>query len=387
MNKEKQLIVVLGMHRSGTSTLTRGLQVLGVSLGEQLMPPTPGNNAKGFWEDVDLNALNIEILQAIGSAWFHLASIEAAQVEELHHKGYFLRAVNLLEEKINGTQIFGFKDPRVAKLLPFWKEVFSHCQFKVNYLLAIRNPLSVAKSLAKRDNFSPEHSYLLWLGHTLESLNSSVGKLRLLVDYDRLMQSPDKELTRISKAFGLKINALELENYKNEFLDQDLRHTKYPLEDLSLDNSCPALVREIYSILLLAASEQTLFEGDDLQSLVSQWLAEFERLKPSLLLVDGLLLEKSIVIDSVTERNNQIANLNQTISERDNQIANLNQTINECDNQVANLNQTISEYNNQIANLQEQIQAFINSRSWKLTKPVRLIGHLMLFFKKFLLSR
>jgi hypothetical protein len=58
-----RLIVVLGMHRIGTSVITRGLQVLGVELGNRLMPPFEGNNAKGFWEDVDINDLNIEMLR------------------------------------------------------------------------------------------------------------------------------------------------------------------------------------------------------------------------------------------------------------------------------------------------------------------------------------
>ena len=73
--KPQRLIVVLGMHRSGTSAMTRGLQVMGVDLGDRMMPPVAGNNAKGFWEDIDLNALNIEMLQAFTlSVWREVPS-------------------------------------------------------------------------------------------------------------------------------------------------------------------------------------------------------------------------------------------------------------------------------------------------------------------------
>src|SRR5882724_9597278 len=58
----QRLIVVLGMHRSGTSAMTRALQAMGVELGSRLMPPVEGENDKGFWEDLELNALNIEVL-------------------------------------------------------------------------------------------------------------------------------------------------------------------------------------------------------------------------------------------------------------------------------------------------------------------------------------
>lgn len=66
-DKNNQLIVVLGMHRSGTSAITRGLQVLGVELGDQLMPGAVGDNEKGYWEDSDPNAWKIELLQTLGN--------------------------------------------------------------------------------------------------------------------------------------------------------------------------------------------------------------------------------------------------------------------------------------------------------------------------------
>ncbi len=49
------LIVVLGMHRSGTSVLTRAMETLGANLGSRLMPAAAGNNDKGFFEDIDVN--------------------------------------------------------------------------------------------------------------------------------------------------------------------------------------------------------------------------------------------------------------------------------------------------------------------------------------------
>ena len=58
-------IPVLGMHRSGTSALTRSLLTLGVDLGGHLMEPMPEINAKGFWEDMDIYQLDEEMLRAV----------------------------------------------------------------------------------------------------------------------------------------------------------------------------------------------------------------------------------------------------------------------------------------------------------------------------------
>ncbi|MDD5410515.1 MAG: glycoside hydrolase family 99-like domain-containing protein [Methylobacter sp.] len=357
--KNNKLIVVLGMHRSGTSAITRALQVMGVELGDRLMQSFEGNNSKGFWEDVDLNTLNMEMLSALGSDWYHLAPIEPSDVEFLRKEGYFLRATVLLRQKVSSTSIFGFKDPRVAKLLPFWKEVFSHCQFDVSYVMTVRHPLSVVQSLAKRDIIEAGQSYLLWFVHVITSLISSAGDKRVLVDYDRLMQSPDHELNRMAKHLDLEINPTELQIYKTEFLDQGLRHTVYDLNDLLLDDACPPIVREVYAALLDVASEKIKFDDLELQDKIVRWSDEFERLRSPLLLVDELLAQKMAGMLTVGERDKQVANLYQTLGERDGQIASLNQSVAERDGQIASLYQTLSERDGQIASL-HQAEANLN---------------------------
>jgi len=436
--EKKRIVVVLGMHRSGTSAIARALQVMGVGLGDRMMPPFEGNNAKGFWEDIDLNALNIEILNAIGSDWRYVAAIEPGDVEILRKQGYFLRAVELLRQKVGKLSIFGFKDPRVAKLLPFWKDVFSHCQLDVSCVLTVRHPLSVARSLAKRDDIEAAQSHLLWLGHVIASLTGSAGNKRVLVDYDCLMQSPEHELNRIARHLDLEIDPAELQSYKAEFLDQGLRHTVYDLNDLSLDDVCPPIVREVYTDLLDVASEKTKLDGLELQNKLVGWSDEFKRLRSPLLLVDKLLAQKALATQAVVERDGQIGSLNQTVSERDGQIGSLNQTVSERDGRIADLNQTaanltqalterevqisslnqsVVEYHGQIANLNQavveregqigslnqaiselegqiaalnqavderdrQIGVYIaernhifNSTSWRITKPLRFFRH------------
>lgn len=351
--KNNRLIVVLGMHRSGTSAITRGLQALGVELGDRLMPPVEYDNAKGYWEDVDLNALNIEILSVLGSDWHHLAPIKPGDVEILRNKGYFLRAVELLRQKTSDTPTFGFKDPRVAKLLPFWKEVFCHCQVDVSYVLAVRHPLSVAKSLAKRDGFDLEKGYLLWQGHVLASLSNTEGIKRVLVDYDRLMQAPGRELSRIANALDLEINSAELKTYSAEFLDTSLRHTCYDLADFLLNDACPPLVRETYATLLDVAADRLQIENPALQQQVARWENEFDRIRSTMHWADRILADRdSQLVSLKVQHDVQIANLNQVVSDRDGQIASLIQ---------------------QITSLGQTIDALRHSTSWRVTAPLRWV--------------
>ena len=235
--EQKRLFVVLGMHRCGTSVITRALQVMGVHLGTRLMSHDAGNNDKGFWEDIDINALNVEMLNALNNDWHHLSLIKQEDLELLKRDGFFLCATELVRQKTINTHIFGFKDPRISKLLPFWKEVFNYCKCDVSYILAVRHPISVALSLAKRNGIDMEKSHLLWLIHMVKSISGIIGCNYIVVDYDKLIQDADHELGRMAKKFHLKINLAELEIYKSEFLDNSLRHTMFSYDDLILSFS------------------------------------------------------------------------------------------------------------------------------------------------------
>ena len=410
----RRVIVVLGMHRSGTSAITRGLQVLGASLGENLMPPAVDNNEKGFFEDIEINALNIQALHAIGSEWFYLVPITSHDVQFLRENGYILQAVELLRKKIESANIFAFKDPRIAKISLFWNQVIEHLQLDVSYVIALRHPLSVVKSLEKRDGFFPEHSYFLWLDHVLESLRGSTGKSRVLIDYDRLIKSPDIELSRLADAFHLHVNHIELEDYKNNFLDPALRHTVYSPEDLLLDAACPPIVYEVFTKLLGVASGEVSIDDPSLQREIAALIAEFDRLKTIFKLVDKQHNKIATLGQAVAERDGQIATLGQAVAERDGQIATLGQAVAERDGQITGLeNETelskvqyqdiqkkLNEASKKIENLHAAIQSekesnaclnnaifnLVESKSWKVTAPMRKILSEFYAFRSFLLA-
>lgn len=289
------------MHRSGTSIITRGLQTMSVELGNRLLPPQD-DNITGFWEDVDINKFNIEMLHILGKDWHFLTPVRQSDVKILRQKGYIQRAVELLQEKTSEVDIFGFKDPRVAKLILFWKEVFTYGEFDVSYVLPIRNPLSVFKSLEKRHGFDREKSSLLWLEHVIVSLTGTLGKTCILVDYDHFVQSPNTELMKIEKGLDLRIDPIELEKFKAEFLDKNLRHTVYQLDDLNLNNLIPPLVRDIYLTLLNVSTGNVLFTDTSLQAKIFQWENKFSRLTPVYILIDKLDAKAERITTQPAER-------------------------------------------------------------------------------------
>lgn len=304
-----KLVVVLGMHRSGTSAITRSLKVMDINLGDNLIPAKEESNPKGFWEDREVNALNIRMLLALETDWHRLAPIEQGDVELLNRKGYFIGAVALLFQKTRDMPVFGLKDPRMAKLLPFWKPVMAKCQLDARYVITLRHPLSVVRSLECRDGFDARHGYFLWLGHVIASLSGTVGCNRVLVDYDRLMQSPEFEVNRIAESLECEIDPTELRIYQYEFLDKNLRHTVYGLDELQNDEACPPLVREMYNTLLDVASDKLNLADPELQKRITSWSEEFERMKVLLILADKLTT-------GLAERNGQLMAFKRSISWR-----------------------------------------------------------------------
>jgi GT2 family glycosyltransferase/glycosyltransferase involved in cell wall biosynthesis/SAM-dependent methyltransferase len=336
-----RLIVVLGMHRSGTSAVTRALQVMNVELGDKLMPAADGDNPKGFFEDTDIYALNVEMLQTLHIDWYSLAPIEDHDVANLRKMGYFIRAVELLKSKCAEKPVWAFKDPRIAKILPFWKAVFDHCQFAVSYVVTVRHPRSVAKSLAKRNGFDLEKGYLLWLEHLTTIISFTQEHSCAYVDYDQLVESPAIQVRRLAKALGLKINSAEFDRYKSEFLDSSLRHSIYTVNDLGSDNSCPPLVQEIYVALLEVANQSTM--GSLEKPKVARWVAEFARLNSMLSYLDRVYSQNASRVQELGKLTQQVTSLNAETMARGQWGLDLDKVIAERDSQIVELNRTLAD--------------------------------------------
>ncbi len=308
------LTVVLGMHRSGTSAITRALKVFDIQLGDRLMQAGP-DNERGFWEDIDINALNMEILSAIASGWDHTLPIEPEKFVQLEKSEYFSRAVNLLCLKTENSNQFAFKDPRLAKLLPFWKSVFSFCGFKVRYVISLRNPLCVCRSLKERDGFEHGKSYALWLGHVISSLQETHDAPRILIDYDLLMDQTSVELDRISHAFSIS----EIEEYRAEyskgFLAKQLRHSTATCDDVSADPQSFPMVLEVYQELSAVARGEVSLNDEYLADKLVQWESEYNRMTSVFCLIDQLSSQKTLLSQQLQA---QKAYMQQLLQERNN---------------------------------------------------------------------
>lgn len=220
-------IVVLGMHRSGTSALTGVLSRCGVPLGLKLYDGHTGINDKGYFENARLADLNDDLLLAIGSCWHDFLELPAEWWKQPKLEPFRRAMGAALNREFGRCDLWAIKDPRLCRLLPWWQSLLSESRWRAIYALLIRQPLEVAASLQKRDRFSRKRGVLLWVDYTLQSLLWTQSCPRVLVTFDELMTDPVATATKILELVEPKQRPVPASRYREllkGFLDQGLRH-------------------------------------------------------------------------------------------------------------------------------------------------------------------
>ena len=188
-------VLVLGMHRSGTSAITGLLRLLGLWAGEEEdFPPADEHNPAGYWEHRGIWSVDEAILHALGVSWSDVADFDlSAQGTELAAR-FGERAREVVRE-LDRHGPWVIKDPRLCLLFPFWRPILAD-PFCV---LIYREPLPVARSLAARDGIPLPCGIALWEKYTRDALASTRGLPRVLISHQELMDHPAATLHRLQR--------------------------------------------------------------------------------------------------------------------------------------------------------------------------------------------
>ena len=202
---QRHLLLVLGMHRSGTSALCGALAKSGAVPGVHLMPPT-ADNPEGYWECAPVVGMNDELLKRLGARWDSVVALPADWTSLPSVEALRADAADIIAAEFGETRFAVLKDPRLCRLLPFWRDVLGEAGFTLSAALLVRRPMEVAASLARRDQFAPEKSLALWFDHLVDAERNSRGLPRATLAYDALLADAAAALARVcdDAAFPLK---------------------------------------------------------------------------------------------------------------------------------------------------------------------------------------
>ncbi len=247
---KSRAIFVLGMHRCGTSALTRCLGLLGAELGSELIAPA-GDNPTGFWEDARFLSINQRLTALLGEEGDRWAEHSAPLEVPLGSpavRALIAEAVGEIERRFAFSVWWAVKDPRTLRALPFWEEVVSQAGVRLEPVVAVRHPLACAQSLARRNELSESRSLLLWLSQYLAHWPRIAARPFVAVDYDRLLEEPERELRRLGQRLGLPWRKGAAEEARG-FLRPDLRHARFAPGELRNRPDAAPLVVETFEAL------------------------------------------------------------------------------------------------------------------------------------------
>ena len=245
----RKAILVLGMHRSGTSALTAVLGFLGCDLPELLMPAGP-ENEKGFFESNRVTPLNEKILASAGSIWFDWSPIHSNWFQSPEAAQFHDQAIEVLHQEFGTSELFVLKDPRICRLLPFWLKVLEADDCQPLIIHIFRAPSEVAASLAKAQSREPQSTLLLWLRHVLDAEANTRGRPRMFTNYDTLMDNWETVATQFPEVFGVELprDAKQAAPEVTDFLTPSLRHFTYADSSSNMD-ALPEWVSQVYAIM------------------------------------------------------------------------------------------------------------------------------------------
>ena len=271
----RNCLLVLGMHRSGTSALAGVLAKLGAYPGSSLMPAHEDINPKGFWEHEEIVRLHDDLLAMLDAAWDDecpladrwWANPAVVPVRE--------ELIALLKRDFCDQPLWVVKDPRLCHLLPLWRDIFNEVACTPSYVHVLRDPGEVAKSLNRRDRMPVEKACLLWASSMLDAEYQTRAGHRVFVKYRDLLTDWRSTVADIAEKLSLYWPNAPREATQpiDEFLTPGLRHYREgePLPDHPATHLARAAFHELAGSVSPSELDRLRTEVDKLTRLVCPW--------------------------------------------------------------------------------------------------------------------
>jgi hypothetical protein len=253
---ETTVICTLGMHRSGTSLVSRMLNLLGVHLGpHQVVSRAGEDNPKGYWEHLPLALVNDEIMARFGGRWDEPPAFPVSWQRDPRLADLYGEARRLMTEDFAAAPLWGWKDPRTCLTLPFWQDLIG----SMRYVICVRSPRAVMASLACRDGMKAEKAERLWLAHMQSGLAHTSGQFRIFVFYEDLIHDWAPELRRLAAFVGRSDSGEDpgVHASVGAFFEKELCHHRMSMEDLMGDERISFATKGLYLSVRAYSSNET----------------------------------------------------------------------------------------------------------------------------------
>ena len=234
------VICIIGMHRSGTSMVARLLHQCGLYLGpeDQLLGPSSGNE-DGHFEHTGFLTIDYALMRHFNASWSFPPELEPGWEQDAILEQRRIEAKALVDT-FSGKSPWGWKEPRATIFLPFWKSIIPNLRF----VICVRSPLEVAKSLAARNKIPIEQGVFLWNRYLRAAIQDTEGCPRIFTHYENFFTDAVAEANRLASFCGLQ--APRDASMLGGGIRSELRHHRSEISELLGAASIPAEYKLLY---------------------------------------------------------------------------------------------------------------------------------------------
>jgi len=375
------------MHRSGTSALTRVINLLGVDLGQNLMQAKP-DNVKGFWEEEEVVGLNDKLLSAFGRRWDDVREFPPGWWDEKEFLPYREKIAEILNREFGPSALWGLKDPRLCRLVPLYRTILHEMGCDVKAVLVLRDPMEVAKSLHAREGMPLYYGLLLWIRYVIDAEKDSRDVPRVWVTYEELLSDWQSVARKIQDTLHITwpVAIDTAAPLIDQFLDPGLRHQKAESERSDEASPLEHLACEVYE-LVRTAEDSSLLQGslDEISEKLRELFSLFTDTSTSAEGFSGYFKKN---VPSVTDSFLQGEALIETRRNLELQIK-LEEVRNNLEKELARTNERLKQLRNEMQQIKIQrdearhwLEYAKSTYSWKLTRPFRACFRLLKGFSR-----
>ncbi|MGK7911919.1 MAG: glycosyltransferase [Synechococcus sp.] len=368
-------LIVLGMHRSGTSCVTRILSLMGAYCGQpSMLTGANDENPKGFFERRDIRQICDRLLHSTGADWwkvsdFSVKNIPNEVIEECHD--VFQAALT----DLNSHLPWVIKEPRLCLLFPIFRQWLTDpiC------IHVHRNPLEVARSLRTRNGFSISFGLALRETYHRHAISASTGLPHLCVSYNDLMSQAEIEIPRLHERLtssGVAGLSLPAQSDLHVFVDRNLYRQREQTSQ-SIVFALPTQA-EFHPTDLESAGNESLFNSESLFQSIDYALRDGERLhqqSTAFELIIKKLENKNRYLESELSRIQEVSrarrsHINQLERDVNSQtrIANLkSKTIQETSKTIQEKSKTIQKQSEIIQKYRQELLEITSSDIFRIT--------------------
>ncbi len=239
-NDKQPVVVVLGAGRSGTSMTMEALACLGMRVSADMIEPNE-TNPRGFFESRAIVKAHKELLDRLD------ADVILPPPPDWTADPAFKTASKQLKKylaaEVARGGLWGFKDPRTSILLPLWQKLFEELNLDPKYVLCVRHPASIAKSLARWDT-TKQTAELIWLQRTIEPLIFAAESC-FVCHYECMLKDPMPRLRELAEFVGLTPSQIQFADAMAA-IQPALNHSNHGKDNGILN----AWAKDLYALLL-----------------------------------------------------------------------------------------------------------------------------------------